>query len=352
MPTVSTSLWFDSQALEAAQFYTDLVPGSGITSVTRDPGGNPHTTGHNEPGKVLHVEFHLGDQRFGAVNGGPVFSLDEAVSITLSCTDQEEADGFWDGIVDAGGAPSMCGWITDQFGLSWQVVPQPVLDLQSDPDSERARRAVQAMLLMRRLDAELMRRVAFGPDAYGLTTGSGSHQQVFEDPRREHTESAAWFDASPERVWEVVSQPGWFVNSGDITAHTIRSEDGQHHVTDHTLGTFVVSDAGVEPGRYIAHRWEESSPEMQDDSGLHTTVAVWLYPHQGGTFVVVVESFFQDAALAPERLESVYADNVQGWRIEMDALARHLTDEARGETAPTASGEAEPTSRANPQEQP
>ena len=92
MPAVSTCLWFDSQALEAAEFYVSIVPNSRITSVMRDPGGNPHTTA----GQVLYVEFELDGQRFGGLNGGPAFVLDEAASVVLTCASQEEADGLWD----------------------------------------------------------------------------------------------------------------------------------------------------------------------------------------------------------------------------------------------------------------
>lgn len=129
MPTVQTDLWFDTEALEAAEYWTSLVPGSRILEVFRDQGGNPHT----QEGGVVYVSFELNGQRFGAVNGGPHFPLTEAVSISLTCDDQAEADRYWEELTREG-SESMCGWCKDRCGMSWQIVPRGFMDLQSSRD--------------------------------------------------------------------------------------------------------------------------------------------------------------------------------------------------------------------------
>lgn len=324
MPSVSTCLWFDHQALEAAEFYTALVPGSAVLEVVRDPGGNPHT----QEGAVLFVQFRLGDQRFGAVNGGPTFRLDEAVSVVLDCDDQDEADAFWDGIVEAGGTPSMCGWITDPYGLSWQVVPREIRALQGAPEPDRARRSVEAMMLMRRLDSELMRAVATGPDGHDLPTGQGACFAVREQPRREYIEGAAWYPAPPEQVWAVVAEPGWFVADTALGRQGAPQRPGA-----------ALTEIGSRAGEYVTHRWESSA-----ESGPATTVAVWLTAHEGGTFLTVVESFFLDAGMqaatktstgadtggdpgadtADAALDARYEASLEGWRMALDGLGARL----------------------------
>lgn len=326
MPAVSTCLWFDSQALEAAEFYVSIVPNSRITSVMRDPGGNPHTTA----GQVLYVEFELDGQRFGGLNGGPAFVLDEAASVVLTCATQEEADALWDGFT-AEGTPSQCGWLTDAFGLSWQIVPERVNQLQmaTDPSdssqAEAARRAVQAMMGMRRLDSACMERIAAGPSGYAaFSPGPGDAPSGPVDSRLDRIERTVWIDATPEAVWQVVSEPGWWVNGGALRPHEIRSSEGRHEVTDPEIGTFTVSDEGSDPGRYIAYRWEQSSPEMNDDTGLHTLTQFWALPDRDGTRVVVIETGFRDAGLPDDRLREAYDGNVHGWDIELSALRDHL----------------------------
>lgn len=316
MPTVSTCLWFDSQALEAAQYYCSLVPDGRITSVMEDPGGNPHT----RPGQVLYVEFELGGQRFGALNGGPHFRLDEAASVVLTCRTQEEADAFWDRFV-ADGAPSMCGWLTDKFGLSWQIVPERVNELQAAGSPGSARRAVQAMMGMRRLDSAVMERVATASvsDVSDVSATPGTPAGPSET-RMERIERAVRIDASPAAVWALASEPGWWVNEGSLREHVIRSDQGRHEVTDPAYGTFVVSDAGSDDGEYIAFRWDQSSEAMHDDSGLHTLTQFWVIPDGDATVVRVIESGFLDAGLEPARLREIHEANAAGWDIELTAL--------------------------------
>ncbi len=148
------NLWFDTQAEQAAEFYCSVFDNSRVVNVT-------HYTevGPGEPGSVMTVEFELEGQRFVAINGGPEFTFDEAVSFAITCADQDEVDYFWNALVE-GGQESQCGWLTDRFGLSWQVVPDGMDEILADPDPGRARRAMEAMFTMRKLDVAALRRAA------------------------------------------------------------------------------------------------------------------------------------------------------------------------------------------------
>lgn len=157
-PPVQTCLWFDTQALDAAQLYTTLLPDARITSVTRYP--DRHELPSGEPGSVLTVEFTLGTQRFVALNGGPHLKLSPAASVQVFCADQVEVDRLWEGLLADGGQESQCGWLVDRFGLSWQVIPTRLTELMSDPDPGRARRATAAMLTMRKLDIAALEAAA------------------------------------------------------------------------------------------------------------------------------------------------------------------------------------------------
>src|SRR3712207_5335888 len=141
------NLWFDTQAEEAAHFYTSVFPNSRITGVSHYPEGGPRPAG-----TVLTVDFELDGQRFTALNGGPEFTFDEAVSFAVTCEDQAEVDSYWEKLLAGGGQESQCGWLRDRFGLSWQVVPAGMDELFTDSDPERASRAMQAMLGMVKLD--------------------------------------------------------------------------------------------------------------------------------------------------------------------------------------------------------
>ena len=149
MPTLTTCLWFDDQALDAAEFYVSVLPNSKVTDVAR--------IGPDQ--QVLTVNWTLNGAPFMAINGGPLFPHSEAYSVFLSCEDQAEADHYWDVLVD-GGEPSRCGWLKDRFGISWQVVPAGLGDLLGDPDPARAAAAHAAMMTMSRLDLAAMRAAA------------------------------------------------------------------------------------------------------------------------------------------------------------------------------------------------
>ena len=153
------NLWFDTEAEEAAAFYTSLFDNSRIVNVSRYPEGSPGPTG-----SVMTVEFELDGERFVGINGGPQFPFTEAVSFQITCEDQGEVDFYW-GKLTEGGEEGQCGWLKDRYGLSWQVVPTGMDEIFSDPDPERAQRAMQAMLSMRKLDVEALRRAADGVPA-------------------------------------------------------------------------------------------------------------------------------------------------------------------------------------------
>lgn len=156
MPSITPSLWFDTQALEAAEFYMSIFPNSEIRCVTRHGEAGP-----GPAGTVLTVDFTLDGQRFTALNGGPQFSFDEAVSLLVECADQDEVDHYWDRLTD-GGEESQCGWLKDRYGLSWQVVPAGLAELIDDPDPARADRAMRALLGMRKLDMAAIAAAAEG----------------------------------------------------------------------------------------------------------------------------------------------------------------------------------------------
>ena len=146
MPTITPCLWFDGTAEQAAEHYVSIFPNSAITSVSRYGPGMPFPEG-----TVLTVEWTLDGQPYQGINGGPQFRFNESVSFSISCADQAEVDHYWDGLLADGGEESMCGWLKDRFGLSWQVVPTRLFTLLSDPDPARAQAAQAAMLQMRRI---------------------------------------------------------------------------------------------------------------------------------------------------------------------------------------------------------
>lgn len=158
MPRITPNLWFDDNALEAAEFYVSIFPNSRVTDVLHYTAAGP-----GPEGSVLSVNFELDGQPFTGINGGPVFSFTEAVSLLIDCTDQDEIDYFWDRLTD-GGEEVQCGWLKDRYGLSWQVVPEGWEAIVNDPDRERARRATEAMLGMVKLDLAALRAAADAVD--------------------------------------------------------------------------------------------------------------------------------------------------------------------------------------------
>jgi predicted 3-demethylubiquinone-9 3-methyltransferase (glyoxalase superfamily) len=146
MPRITPNLWFDHQGLEAAEFYVSVFPNSKVNEITRYGESDGRLTG-----SVLTVNFELDGQPFTAINGGPQFTFDEAISLLIDCADQDEVDHYWDTLVE-GGEESQCGWLKDRYGLSWQVVPAGWEAMLTSPDRAGVDRAMQAMYGMKKLD--------------------------------------------------------------------------------------------------------------------------------------------------------------------------------------------------------
>jgi predicted 3-demethylubiquinone-9 3-methyltransferase (glyoxalase superfamily) len=150
MPQLTPCLWFDTEGEQAAELYTSVFPNSKILEVTRYGSAGPRAEG-----TVMTVEFELDGQQFLALNGGPDFTFNEAISFQIFCGDQDEVDHYWEKLGEAG-EHGPCGWLKDRFGLSWQVVPTRLTELLSDPDREKAQRVMAAMMAMGKLEiAEL-----------------------------------------------------------------------------------------------------------------------------------------------------------------------------------------------------
>lgn len=152
MPNISTFLWFDTQAEEAAKFYVSIFPNSKILSVSRYGESGP-----GPQGSVMVVDFELDGQHVIALNGGPAFKFTEAISLMIHCGSQEEVDYYWDKLTE-GGEPSACGWLKDKFGLSWQVTPDALMEFISGSNPAKSQAAMKAMMEMSKLDIETLRR--------------------------------------------------------------------------------------------------------------------------------------------------------------------------------------------------
>jgi predicted 3-demethylubiquinone-9 3-methyltransferase (glyoxalase superfamily) len=158
MQRITPCLWFDTQAEEAAQFYTAIFKNSKITSVTRygDAGREIHG---REAGTVMTVAFELDGQAFTALNGGPMFKFNEAISLEVDCQTQEEVDYYWDRLSEGGDENArQCGWLKDKYGVSWQIVPSIVKELMQDQDADRSNRVMNALLQMKKLDIAALKR--------------------------------------------------------------------------------------------------------------------------------------------------------------------------------------------------
>jgi predicted 3-demethylubiquinone-9 3-methyltransferase (glyoxalase superfamily) len=160
---ITPCLWFDSQAEEAARFYVSIFKNSKIGNVMRYDEASSKAAG-KPAGSVLTVEFELEGQQFIGLNGGPMFKFSEAVSFMIKCDTQEEIDYFWKKLTSDGGEESMCGWLKDKFGLSWQVVPDGLQDMLQDPDPERSKRVMNALLEMRKVDLPALERAFEGQE--------------------------------------------------------------------------------------------------------------------------------------------------------------------------------------------
>ena len=158
MSRIIPCLWFNHNAEEAANFYVTLLPDSRIDQILRSPADNPSMA----EGGVLLIEFTLAGQPYMGLNGGPQFPFTEAVSFQVRTEDQAETDRLWDALTADGGQESDCSWLKDRWGLSWQIAPKRLLELIADPDRDRARRAMEAMMTMKKIDIAAVERAADG----------------------------------------------------------------------------------------------------------------------------------------------------------------------------------------------
>lgn len=158
---IAPCLWFNGEAEAAAKLYVSLFPDSKIEKVSRYENETRFPVSFPK-GTALLVEFTLAGRRFQALNGGPQFRHSEALSLSISCRDAQEVDHYWQGLTANGGSEGQCGWLKDRFGVSWQVVPEGIGELMTDPDPGRRDRALHAMLKMRKLDIAAMRAAADG----------------------------------------------------------------------------------------------------------------------------------------------------------------------------------------------
>ncbi len=150
------NLWFDTEAEEAAKFYVSVFKDSRITNVSHYGDAVP-----DKAGQVLTVEWELDGQKFVGINGGPQFKFNEAVSLQITCDDQDELDHYWERLSE-GGEEGPCGWLKDKYGLSWQIVPSALNELLNDPDPGRSQRAMKAMLQMSKIEIAALRKAADG----------------------------------------------------------------------------------------------------------------------------------------------------------------------------------------------
>jgi len=157
MTDVTPCLWFDDDAEAAILFYTELIPGSEVVSLDRYPDAVP-----GMGGKVMHAHFRLGGRDYYAMDAGPQFPFTEAVSMFVACSDQAEVDRYWDALTADGGQEQPCAWLKDRWGLSWQIVPDRLVELIRDPDPDRSHRAIQAMFTMTKIDIAAIEAAADG----------------------------------------------------------------------------------------------------------------------------------------------------------------------------------------------
>lgn len=160
-PGLTPNLWFDDNAEEAAEFYVSVFPDSKIGNVARYPETGQEITG-GKPGSVMTVEFTVNGQPVVAINGGPAFKPNEAVSLMVTCDTQAEVDELWAKLTADGGQESQCGWLKDKYGFAWQITPAGFDDVFRDPDKTKVERAMKAMLKMKKLDLAALKRAADG----------------------------------------------------------------------------------------------------------------------------------------------------------------------------------------------
>lgn len=161
MQKISTCLWFDTQAEEAVNFYTSVFKNSKIGKSLRYDEASAAASGRPK-GSILTITFELEGREFMALNGGPIFKFTEAISLVVNCKDQEEVDYYWEKLTGDGGQESMCGWLKDKFGLSWQITPTALPEMLQDKDPQKSKRAMEAMLKMKKIDIATLKKAYDG----------------------------------------------------------------------------------------------------------------------------------------------------------------------------------------------
>jgi len=155
---ITPCLWFDDQAEQAAKFYTEVFKNSRIKKISRY-GKEGYEIHHRPEGSVMTVEFELDGQTFTALNGGPIFKLNEAISFQVDCATQEEVDYYWEKLSEGGDEKAQqCGWLKDKYGLSWQIVPRVLVEMLNDPDAKKSQRVMAALLKMKKIEIETLKR--------------------------------------------------------------------------------------------------------------------------------------------------------------------------------------------------
>lgn len=158
MQKITPCLWFDDQAEQAAKFYTEVFKNSRIKKISRY-GKEGYEIHHRPEGSVMTVEFELDGQTFTALNGGPIFKLNEAISLQVDCATQEEVDYYWEKLSEGGDEKAQqCGWLKDKYGLSWQIVPRVLVEMLNDPDAKKSQRVMAALLKMKKIEIETLKR--------------------------------------------------------------------------------------------------------------------------------------------------------------------------------------------------
>jgi len=155
---ITPCLWFDDQAEQAAKFYTEVFKNSRIKKISRY-GKEGYEIHHRPEGSVMTVKFELDGQTFTALNGGPIFKLNEAISFQVDCATQEEVDYYWEKLSEGGDEKAQqCGWLKDKYGLSWQIVPRVLVEMLNDPDAKKSQRVMGALLKMKKIEIETLKR--------------------------------------------------------------------------------------------------------------------------------------------------------------------------------------------------
>lgn len=313
MPDIHPFLWFDDQAMEAAEFYVSVFPSSRITDVVRYNDAGPGT-----PGEVMTVAFELDGKKFTAINGGPAhYDFNLGVSFVIDCDSAKELDHYWDALT-AGGEESACGWLKDRFGLAWQVVPTGLPAVLGDPDPARAERAMSAMLGMKKLD---LPAIAAAAQVAGIEGRAAT---------------ARWVDAPAERIFDLLADPSRHPSvdgSGMLRSSKCRTLAGVGdefvvNMYNDEMGDYVMTNRVVEYEPLRRIEWEPrmveaANKELQArvSAPAHHRWGYALIPTGPGS-TVVVEVF--DCTRSPAWLRAATQEG-EGWRPAMEASLDKLT---------------------------